>query len=187
MKSISWTGVKGNKYELRAQCEIRMVDNTIDADGDILVIGKKPYSDGILEFWMDGNLIESSCNVDLWSVTDAYDNLKKVRGLSRCGLLPAQAELVAAFLKDVKESGKTEEYKAYEAEHKAKERAGRVAEAQKVVDEAAKYTQPLMTEAEYRAWKKRYNDTYNEGGDGYIPSLITIEQFERAKKILAEE
>jgi hypothetical protein len=43
-----------------------------------------------------------------------------------------------------------------------------------------------MTNAEYRAWAKQYNDINNEGGEGYIPELITIEQLEAAKKILAE-
>lgn len=44
----------------------------------------------------------------------------------------------------------------------------------------------IMTEAEYTVWKKTYNDVMNEGGEGYIPNLITVEQLAMAKKALAE-
>ena len=44
-----------------------------------------------------------------------------------------------------------------------------------------------MTNEEYKAWRKRYNDIHNEGGEGYIPERITVEQLEYAKKVLAEQ
>lgn len=44
----------------------------------------------------------------------------------------------------------------------------------------------IMTEAEYVVWRKKYNDVMNEGGEGYIPNLVTAEQLAMAKKSLAE-
>lgn len=67
-----------------------------------------------------------------------------------------------------------------------KEKADRKAAAQRLVDAASKYIHPLMTDAKYKVWRKQYNDLYNEGGEGYIPDLITVEQLKRAKKILEE-
>ena len=32
---------------------------------------------------------------------------------------------------------------------------------------------------------KWWNDTYNEGGEGFVPTIINIEQYEKAKNIIA--
>lgn len=45
---------------------------------------------------------------------------------------------------------------------------------------------PLMTDAENQVWRKRHNDLYNEGGDGYVPNNITKEDVQRAKIRLAQ-
>lgn len=46
--------------------------------------------------------------------------------------------------------------------------------------------QYFMTEAEYAVWRKKYNDVMNEGGEGYIPNRVTVEQLAMAKKVLTE-
>jgi hypothetical protein len=37
-----------------------------------------------------------------------------------------------------------------------------------------------MTNQELKSWKVRYNDLHNEGGEGYIPTRITKEQYQKA-------
>ena len=59
-------------------------------------------------------------------------------------------------------------------------------DAQKIIDRAEKYTVPLMTDAEYKVWARNYRTLTNEGREGYIPSWITVEQLENAKRILSE-
>ena len=44
----------------------------------------------------------------------------------------------------------------------------------------------LMTNKESKLWKKNYNDTYNEGGEGYVPEVITAEMLEWAEKVMKE-
>jgi hypothetical protein len=34
---------------------------------------------------------------------------------------------------------------------------------------------------------RRYNDLYNEGGDGWLPSIITRERYEEARRIVARD
>ena len=184
-KSISWTGSKGNKIELRARCATTMKEKTADLDGDIVTLGKEPQTAANLELWVDNKKVDSCWNINFWQVIDTRQGIKKIWGLP-IGMSDTQAEIVEKFLKDVIESGKSEEVKTFEDEKNATETAERKAEAQKIVDDAAKYTSPLMTNAEYKAWRKRYNDINNEGGEGYIPELITAEQLEYAKKVLAE-
>ena len=37
-----------------------------------------------------------------------------------------------------------------------------------------------MTEEECKEWAKNYNNIMNEGGEGYIPKIITKEDFKWA-------
>lgn len=59
-------------------------------------------------------------------------------------------------------------------------------DAQKIIEEAAKYTEPLMTEKEHKVWSANYRTLTNEGKEGYIPRYITVEQLEWAKEILSK-
>lgn len=42
----------------------------------------------------------------------------------------------------------------------------------------------LMSDAELKVWRKQYNDLHNEGGEGYIPTKVSKESYERALTIL---
>lgn len=42
----------------------------------------------------------------------------------------------------------------------------------------------LMTSAELAVWRNHYNDLHNEGGEGYIPTKISRERYERALSVL---
>ncbi len=185
IKTISWVGQKGNTIELRARCAITMRPATADLDGDILSLGEEPFTDANLELWVDGKKMDGCWNINFWKTIDHQDGLKKIWGLPVCVTLE-QAVIVDAFLKDVIESGKSKEVIEYETKKAEAKKQERKAEAQKVIDTAAKYKKPLMTNAEYDAWAKRYNDINNEGGEGYIPALITVEQLEHAKRIIEE-
>ena len=44
----------------------------------------------------------------------------------------------------------------------------------------------IPTKAEHAAYLRRLNNLYNEGGEGYLPSRITREQYEQAKARLSE-
>ena len=148
-------------------------------DGDVFVSGKEPSIDANLELWVDEKKL-TAAGIQTLKIIDTRSGYKKIWGLP-VGMTDEQAVIVEKFLKDVIESGKTEEVKTEEATQTEAERAERKAEAQKVVDEAAKCTTPLLTNAEYKAWRKQYNDIHNEGGEGYIPERITVEQLEYAK------
>jgi len=163
-----------------------MVDNIINSDGYEIASGKITQTNANLELWVDGKKVDSCSDINFWKVIDTRAGYKKIWGLP-VGMTDELAAKVEKFLKDVIESGKSEEVKAFEADKAEKEKAERRAEAQRIVDEAAKSTEPLMTNEEYKAWRKQYNDIHNEGGEGYIPERITVEQLEYAKKVLAEQ
>lgn len=46
MKTIKWTGKKGNEIELRASCEITIVPDRVNLDGDVVEVGTKERTTG---------------------------------------------------------------------------------------------------------------------------------------------
>ena len=40
----------------------------------------------------------------------------------------------------------------------------------------------LYTKEEAKLERKKYNDVFNEGGEGYVPHFYTVDEYEFAKK-----
>lgn len=55
----------------------------------------------------------------------------------------------------------------------------------KLILDKVKNGAKIMTAEEANAFKKQWNDTYNEGGDGYIPPVITDKMVEWAKNVMS--
>src|SRR5690606_34551417 len=116
MKTLKWTGARGNEIELRARCEIKLVNKEVDLDGHVIVSDEKRQQvDANLELWVDGKLVDSCQDINFWETIDIDNGLKKIWGLN-IGMTPEQAEIVDRFLQGVIESGKVEEVKALENE-----------------------------------------------------------------------
>lgn len=67
-------------------------------------------------------------------------------------------------------------------EKKTKEVKEEIAYYEIVIEEASK--QKLRTSEEAEKFYKKYNDTFNEGGYGFIPHVYTFEEVEHAKLML---
>lgn len=66
-----------------------------------------------------------------------------------------------------------------------KEEIEEIALAKEVVELAEKEgIENLMSAADIKVWRKKYNDLNNEGGEGYIPTRISKEEYERCKNLL---
>lgn len=68
-------------------------------------------------------------------------------------------------------------------EEKEKERRERI-EYYEALIRRAESQKDIPTEEEAHNRRKRWNDLYNEGGEGYIPSWVTAEQYRYAKEQL---
>lgn len=55
--------------------------------------------------------------------------------------------------------------------------------ANRILTEAATRTN-ILSDAEEKTWRTQYNNINNEGGEGYVPSRVTLEDVARANAIL---
>lgn len=190
IRTIKWTGTAGNEIELRAFCKTTMAEKEIDSDGYIVKCGAEPKTTANLELWVDGKKVDSCRDINFWQVIDLTNcEYKKVWGL-KLMMTPEQAEKVDHFLKTTIEDGKTPEVKAYEAAKKEESRKNNIADAERII-KAAETTRKnadgsLMTNEQAKTWRRRYNDAMNEGGEGYIPEVITREAYDWAKSIVGK-
>jgi hypothetical protein len=60
-----------------------------------------------------------------------------------------------------------------------------VTESAKRTIEAAEHGALVMPAAEIAGWVERYNNVYNEGGEGYIPTVIAKEALDKARSRIA--
>ena len=185
-KSITWKNSRGNIVKLTASYEEKMVNEILNADGQVIV-SKNLVNEvkANLAATLDGKLIDNCWDVSLWNVVDAKGMpFKKIEGISTIGMTAEQGKLVQEFLKSVIESGKSEEVTKHETEVMENEKAEKIKDAKEIITKAEKQTS-IPTVAEYKVWARNYNNLHNEGGDGYVPKLITKEEYEYAKSILA--
>ena len=92
-------------------------------------------------------------------------------------------EKIETVLNEAKIEASFTEWEAYVSEKETKKIEARKKWAISII-ESAKKENNIMSNAEYKKWRENYNAVMNEGGGGYIPEHVTVEQVEEAKKIL---
>ena len=188
----------GKEFNISYEYMEKMQDREIMSDGISLGFQKEVYIKEELFVEFNGNMYKGfihklfdldtgkaaeicrECEADTYiraSVGDKY--LLVVLG----------TDDIAKF-DEIKTAASDPEVRAYKkAEHETME-AERKTSAEEIIREAEKTVRnedgSLMSDKEARAWKKRYNDFYNEGGEGFVPNVVTAEAFEWANKILNE-
>lgn len=71
------------------------------------------------------------------------------------------------------------------AEKAAQERADRIEQLSRIITRCEAQGK-LYTKEEAAKERKQYNDFYNEGGEGFVPHFYTIDDYQWAKRELAE-
>jgi len=182
MKTLTWTGIKGNTIELKAECKIEMKATTTNLDGDIFKGKAEPVTSANLELYIDGKKVDSSWDINFWQIVDLDNGFKKIWGL-KIAMTAEQAIIVDEFLKNVIESGKAIEVIKNEKVTAAKENEKALENAKATVIKYESQTIKLNNE-EYKKWRTNYNNVNNEGGEGYVPCLVTTEQYLHALDVI---
>lgn len=209
MRKIEITTINGTKSEITIDCGNKMVDKNSDWG----VIGTKLHSwkkincitNGTRHYLRD---FHTKDDVDSVGISENVRNILtkgEVFGTAsghQTGGYPYGEEMYVTLMLDEYNykllqdaiaqdaiENTTDEAAQVIKNKKEKERQFRIDSAKYVLEKSKstrKLDGKLMTEAQAKKWKKEYNDLMNEGGDGYIPDIITVERVEYAKRVLAE-
>lgn len=184
MTTFEWKLSDGRTCRLEARYRCTMEKEVIDADGDKIEVGMKPSEayDNELVAYVDGKAVDRSRDASFWVLIDVKGG-KRIWGLKVGFANPADAERYEAWIAEVIEAGKSDEVKAYEQEQRELKIKSEVEHAQKVI-RMAEAQKDIPSQAEARRRMRQYNDLMNEGGEGYVPHIYSIEEYEAAKQII---
>lgn len=165
----------------------------------------KKYMDGIdigieevittrnIEIVLNGSVVASGHHVDVLEfneITDTYfktrnmDITKKYTKIGDKALTVGEESGLA--IKNAIAEMETELSKEFGLETAAeKQQKEELEEAQAIVTQAKKEgIENLLTEIQLKEWRTKYNNIHNEGGEGYIPTRVSKEQYQHALNVI---
>ena len=176
----------GKKFRIELQYRRYMTAQTAWLDGDVLKMPAEPQESVSAKVFIDGKLKYETNRASAYWLRLSKDTkqmkghtVKTVHDLQMAIIEPKTWDAYEKWIEEVIEEGTTPEVRTYLAQQQAAQDAEDLAEARRVVELAEEQKDiPSMEEARRRM--KWWNDTYNEGGEGYVPEIIGKEQYERA-------
>ena len=180
----------GRKFRIELQYAHHLLEQHAWLDGDVLEMPAEPHENGTAKLFIDGELKYEAKRVSAYRMrldenveTMKGYKVRKIHDLQLAIVDPKVWKAYEAWIKEAVETGTTEEVKEYMAQKQAAWDAADLAEARRVVELAEKQKDiPPQEEANRRM--KWWNDTYNEGGEGVVPEIISREQYNRAQDII---
>ena len=187
-KTYEWNLTDGRKITLEAEYEETVRDKIVNLDGDIFNTGDREIvTNSILIAYIDGKQFDFTRYVNFWEIVDAdkLKKIKKIRGIKQIAFTNERAKEIEAFLTNVIEEGRNEEAQKIRDKENEKKKQNEIEEAKRII-EKAENQKDIPNRAEAQRRMKRYNDINNDGGDGYVPYIISLEEYEDAKEKLAK-
>ena len=175
----------GSVCTIEVTYECIMGNEIVDADGDKIILDPKPTDVGRCQMvaYVDGRKVDSSKNSAFWRLVDTPEGMKKIWGLKIGFSNSEDAERYEKWISGIIESGKTDEVRAYEKAEKEVKIKEKLERAKKTIIKAERQ-KDIPTKAEAKRRMKQYNDVMNEGGEGYVPCIISLDEYEHAKEIV---
>jgi hypothetical protein len=152
-------------------------------------LGTKHYLGGEINFEHNGRTYGGSMLANGMLCSHPYQRTVKGYAGWVWGKVMLDDESNKAMLKAVEEiidEVTSDDVKAEKTEADKKAHAERIEAAKETIVAAEKQTD-IPTHDEKHRRLVAWNNLYNEGGDGYLPDIIDIDQYEHAKRLLAEE
>lgn len=161
--------------ELTALLTERVITSS---DVEIIVNGK------VAESGSFARVLEFNNNTDTFYKRAKLDVTKKYTRVGDRAL--TEGEVAGVAINEAIKEMKEELSKQFDEETKeSKQERLEIEEAKAIIEQAEKEgIDNLMNKQEIKQWRKRYNDLYNEGGEGYIPAKVSKESYSWALEIL---
>lgn len=187
MAKMTWES-NGKKVELIAEYSEKLVEKTYDLDGDICTTGEKEVIRNTkLILYINGKKAESSYN-DTWRFVDKEINGTKAKKLTcfahACFPLEKAIE-VEAFLAQVIADGKIDEVTEFENQKRIEKAEKEIEELSETVKKAESQKDIPTREEKIRRLEE-FNNINNDGGEGYLPTIIDIIEYNYALERIAE-
>ena len=176
----SWLSTGGTEIKLIAKYAAYMADEILTADGQEIKTGKKIVAtEGCLTAYVDGQKIDEAEDVDSWKIIEIQINRQrayKIWGIGKIAFSSATANEIEKFLNTVIENGTDDNVKKIRWEQKQNE----IQYYAKIIGSAERQDR-IPTKKERDKWERNYNSTYNDGGEGYVPHMVCLEEYQWAK------
>lgn len=132
------------------------------------------------------NVLDQNKNIDMISYFQVdFKGQKTLIQLANVDLEEIIKTVKNELIEEMHEDGVGEEEKT--TSQIEKEKAEKEIRIAKELVAKVENTEKLMTEREKEDYLNKYNKIMNEGGEGYIPYIITKEQYESALKLIGKE
>lgn len=181
----------GSNFRIEIDYHHYMQKQTAWLDGDILEMGEKPLESVNARLYVDDELKYSSNVVSGYDLKLSEDirtikgyKVRTVHALKLAIINPEVWEKYEEWLEEVIKDGTEPEVKEFQKREKEKAAAEELEYAKEVVS-LAESQKDIPSREEARRRMKWWNDTYNEGGEGFVPTIINIEQYKKAKNVIA--
>ena len=181
----------GSNFRIEIDYHHYMQKQTAWLDGDILEMGEKPLELVNARLYVDDELKYSSNVVSGYDLKLSEDirtikgyKVRTVHALKLAIINPEVWEKYEEWLEEVIKDGTEPEVKEFQKREKEKAAAEELGYAKEVVS-LAESQKDIPSREEARRRMKWWNDTYNEGGEGFVPTIINIEQYKKAKNVIA--
>ena len=181
----------GSNFRIEIDYHHYMQKQTAWLDGDILEMGEKPLESVNARLYVDDELKYSSNVVSGYDLKLSEDirtikgyKVRTVHALKLAIINPEVREKYEQSLQEVIKDGTEPEVKEFQKREKEKAAAEELEYAKEVVS-LAESQKDIPSREEARRRMKWWNDTYNEGGEGFVPTIINIEQYKKAKNVIA--
>ena len=181
----------GSNFRIEIDYHHYMQKQTAWLDGDILEMGEKPLESVNARLYVDDELKYSSSVVSGYGLKLSEDirtikgyKARTVHALKLAIINPEVWEKYEEWLEEVIKDGTEPEVKEFQKREKEKAAAEELEYAKEVVS-LAESQKDIPSREEARRRMKWWNDTYNEGGEGFVPTIINIEQYKKAKNVIA--
>ena len=181
----------GSNFRIEIDYHHYMQKQTAWLDGDILEMGEKPLELVNARLYVDDELKYSSNVVSGYDLKLSEDirtikgyKVRTVHALKLAIINPEVWEKYEEWLEEVIKDGTEPEVKEFQKREKENAAAEELEYAKEVVS-LAESQKDIPSREEARRRMKWWNDTYNEGGEGFVPTIINIEQYKKAKNVIA--
>ena len=181
----------GSNFRIEIDYHHYMQKQTAWLDGDILEMGEKPLELVNARLYVDDELKYSSNVVSGYDLKLSEDirtikgyKVRTVHALKLAIINPEVWEKYEDWFEEVIKDGTEPEVKEFQKREKEKAAAEELEYAKEVV-RIAESQKDIPSREEARRRMKWWNDTYNEGGEGFVPTIINIEQYKKAKNVIA--